>query len=221
MSQPTRRFRQSHAKVVLTHGGRDAQPQSPGACHQSRIRYVTGWLLPIELAHSCAIYDVSTSDCRSRNLVRFHFAKASMSFPPLPANFSHSSWTYINSSLYDWAPLTNWGLNYSDCGPDVLTLWDYFLADDRGPEEIEDDDVYQAILHSLHDHLREHGFEDPPKDQISKWEQETEGIATALSFAFNGYGTCKMELCPLLGWEGNSDIAGQGVSSSRFAVKYI
>jgi hypothetical protein len=123
----------------------------------------------------------------------------------------------LNSSNYDWAPPSYSGLDFSDCGQNVVNLWNYYLEEEDKAENIDTEDVYNAILHALHGYLQTYGYDDPPEDEVIKWQTEMKLVEEALLTLVYYDKACKLDVCPLLGWEGNSDIAGRGVSSSRFA----
>jgi hypothetical protein len=70
------------------------------------------------------------------------------------------------------------------------------------------DDIYLALMNGLHGFLQRKKFSEPPADEMVRWLGETRLLQTALEQQFS---TCRDDLCPLLGWEGNSDVAGRGV----------
>lgn len=152
----------------------------------------------------CAVYCASISDCCPRKFVRFLFRQWHF---PVPLNYTH----------YDWAPLWNSGLNFSDCGRNVAVFWAHYFVVEYEFNVINDEDVYRAIFHGLQGYFRSHGYDNPPKDQVIKWDENMLLVRSALSYAFYNSGICKMDVCPLLGWEGNSDIAGRGVWLWYFA----
>jgi hypothetical protein len=77
--------------------------------------------------------------------------------------------------------------------------------------------VYKAIVHGLQGYWQANGFEQPPQTEVLQWESETFDLYHALSESLSN-GTCKNQVCPILGWEGNSDIAGLGVRLRHYLV---
>jgi hypothetical protein len=96
--------------------------------------------------------------------------------------------------------------------------WKYLANRDSEFGRIEEN-VYQAILHSLHDYMQNHSYDDSLKEEVMKWEQGTQSVYTTLAFRSTEYGECKMDLCSLLGWESTFDIAGRGVCWRSFAER--
>jgi hypothetical protein len=114
-------------------------------------------------------------------------------------------------SVYPWAPPLFSDVDFSDCGEDMVMVWKYYVKGNSQHVEIADDQIYPAILHALRGYLQANGFEQPNQSQVLRWESETHFISIALQDTFMLDGACKKEICPLLGWEGNADIAGRGV----------
>jgi hypothetical protein len=115
-----------------------------------------------------------------------------------------------NFTQYPWAPQSYTDVHFSDCGKGIVLLWKHFVNKVSLTNVSEDLEVYQTISHGLQDYWRAHGFEPPSQAQLWQWASETSTVSDALQVLLVG-GNCKKEICPLLGWEGNSDIAGRGV----------
>jgi hypothetical protein len=115
-----------------------------------------------------------------------------------------------NFTKYPWAPQTISDIDFSDCGKNVLILWHYYVEKNPLVGYVEDPDAYQALSHGLQGYWLAHGFEPPPQSQLLQWGSHTFDSPDGLEYLFSS-GACKGELCPLIGWEGSSDIAGQGV----------
>jgi hypothetical protein len=59
----------------------------------------------------------------------------------------------------------------------------------------------------------------PNITEITAW-RETQDFG--INIVYYGFRNCLSEVCPFLGWEGNSDVAGLGVSCSYsiYTVRY-
>jgi hypothetical protein len=100
-------------------------------------------------------------------------------------------------------------LNYIDC-EDVEMLWkvNFGIPFEQYPQE---SDLYDTILVALHDYFLTSGEIQPPRNEIQVWLKLTSILDGGLEKVFYDDERCHDEICPLLGWQGSSDITGIGV----------
>jgi hypothetical protein len=101
-------------------------------------------------------------------------------------------------------------INFSDCGLDLILLWEYYTQEFSLQSDPEDLAVYKAIVRSLQGYSKANHTELPSQSQVFKWASESPDLYVAISAPLRNE-TCKRAVCRALGWEGNPDIAGLGV----------
>jgi hypothetical protein len=102
-------------------------------------------------------------------------------------------------------------LNYIDC-EDVEILWKtVFGGGDPFEQQPEGFDLYDTILVALHDYFQTSGEIQPPRNEVQVWLKLTSILDGGLEKVFYDDERCHDEICPLLGWQGSSDITGIGV----------
>ncbi|KAH3981887.1 hypothetical protein HBH98_066640 [Parastagonospora nodorum] len=104
---------------------------------------------------------------------------------------------------YTWVPTLAMNLHFN-CSQ-AATLWDLDL--NRMPPS-QRPKIYSAVRDGLQDHLQKNNLSQPPEGELFVWLQGTRTVQNALEINFT---ECRNELCPLWGFEGNSDIAGRGM----------
>jgi hypothetical protein len=116
----------------------------------------------------------------------------------------------MNSILPFNYTATTFDVEFDNCSRAQI-VWEYFRnqnQDDAIASNNTQTEVYQYIIESLEYYLRGVWQQPPPmSDQFWSW---------ARSYAYKGAGwymkaSCSAEMCRVLGWTGNPDLAGVGV----------
>lgn len=82
-------------------------------------------------------------------------------------------------------------------------------------EQFTNNTIARAVLSGLQGYLSSHGISQPPLRQVYLWTTDTKIVEKALTRSLYYEGGCKDKICPVMGWEGNSDITGRGVRLSN------
>jgi hypothetical protein len=101
-------------------------------------------------------------------------------------------------------------LNFTNC-TELVYLWKSFNRADPYDRSINTTLTYQYPLNGLQDYLKTYHLAQPNMTEIAAW-RETKHVEGHVTMDAEYY--CKSEVCPLLGWEGNLDVVGLGVSFS-------
>lgn len=104
---------------------------------------------------------------------------------------------------YTWVP--KWAMDLHFNCSQAATLWDLDL---NGMPPSQRPKIYSAVRDGLQDYLQANNLSQPSEGELFVWLQGTRTVQNALEINFP---ECRNELCPLWGFEGNSDIAGRGV----------
>ncbi len=119
---------------------------------------------------------------------------------------------------FSWGPPDPKTLSFSNCTLAVQFFLSYIL---------EFNYPYEAggayLLNGLAPYLKNNSMPDPPLYELAHWYESLRGtnhsarFNSTLSAEMVGWmeGHCAETLCPLLGWQGNPDVAGRGVSSAK------
>jgi hypothetical protein len=119
-----------------------------------------------------------------------------------------SYWTY--HTPFPWLPPCVLGIDFSDCGPDLILLWKHYTQGVYLKSDPGDLAVYNATVHGLQGYWKVNHTEQPSQSQVFQWASQAPDLYVAISAPLRNE-TCKRVVCPTLGWEGNPDIAGLGV----------
>jgi hypothetical protein len=111
-----------------------------------------------------------------------------------------------------------WGswLRLTNC-TEAVYLWKYFI--DQEGDTVNTTLVDQYLLNGLQEYLKTSHLAQPNMTEIAEWRERPDVEYRA---RFVAEDNCPSEICPLLGCEGNSDVAGLGVSFSYwlYMVRY-
>jgi hypothetical protein len=112
---------------------------------------------------------------------------------------------------YTWAPEYSSDIHFTDCDQ-AAQLWQAFEL--TPTKRFDNDTIAQAVLDGLQDYLRSNGNYQPTLDQVYQWTSRSRLVTYALETMLYEKKLCKNKICPIMGWEGNSDITGRGVCLS-------
>jgi hypothetical protein len=107
-----------------------------------------------------------------------------------------------------WAPESSHDIHFTDCDQ-AAQLWQAFML--TPAKHLDNDTIAHAVLDGLQGYLHSKGNYQPSLDQVYQWTTKSRLVESALESLLYYEHRCKDKICPIMGWEGNSDITGRGV----------
>jgi hypothetical protein len=137
----------------------------------------------------------------------FLFANLSTHSPNL--HDLHVSTNMLYSTLnFTWGPPDPSVLSFSDCEA-VGSFW----SNGSDTVSLSFPAIYNLLVNGLETYLQEHNLADPPMDELFLWMNGDIGVNTTIGDQALDH--CLLATCRLQGFEGNPDIAGIGVLTSK------
>lgn len=105
---------------------------------------------------------------------------------------------------FSWVPPDTSELIFTNCS--LATSFYAGLESEQDRTKL----VADYLLDGLASYLQKNDYEQPSVEQLHFWAANPDVYNKMLDYAESP--SCHTELCPKLGWEGDADIAGSGVS---------
>jgi hypothetical protein len=111
--------------------------------------------------------------------------------------------------------LISYSLNFTNC-TEAVCFWKF---SDPGRYAVNPTLANEYLLDGLQDFLKTNHLAQPNMTEITAWKESPDVELYVLDYTRR---ECGSEVCPLLGWEGNPDVAGLGISFSYslYTVRY-
>jgi hypothetical protein len=121
---------------------------------------------------------------------------------------------------FSWVPPDLSYLHYKNCT--AASVWAESVLR-SSTHDIPYRSTTETLADALSDYLAENQLADPLPGELMIWftyNMENQNATLGISMLEFAIGTCLEQLCPILGWQGNSDVAGRGVRVQSHYVSF-